>query len=78
MAEKKVKVHIPKGVAGDDSNLYVCVNGEACLLPRGKTSEVSPAIAAEIERSQRAQERYDEKAAEQKQRAAAPTNQPNA
>ena len=75
MAEKKVKIFIPRDPTGQgDPNLYVSVNGEACLLPRGKESEVSPAIADEVKRSMAAQSRLDEYIAAQKKKSEAPAN----
>lgn len=57
--DKRVEVFIPKGAANDDPNLFVSVNGVNYLLPKGKKSKVPPEIAAEIERSQKAQEEMD-------------------
>lgn len=76
MATKKVKIFIPRGEAGGDANHYVSVNGKAYLLPRGQYSEVPPEVAAEIERSYRAQKRYDELAAAQQKKSETPINQP--
>lgn len=63
MAETKkkdrVEVFIPRGNAGDDPNLFVSINGINYLLPRGKTSQVPPEVAAEIELSRQAQARLD-------------------
>lgn len=78
MASKKTSIFIPKGAAGDDTNMFVSVNGKGYLLPRGKYSDVPPEVAAEIERSERAQARYDEFAAAQQKRSKAPINQPTA
>jgi hypothetical protein len=64
VVNKKEKIFIPKGLAGDDPNLYVSVNGEAYLLPRGKESEVPAHIAAEIRRSWVAEEARDRKSDE--------------
>ena len=58
--KKRVKIFIPKGYANDDPNLFVSVNGVNYLLPRGKESLVPSEIAAEIERSRRAQAEMDE------------------
>ena len=58
--EERVEVFIPRGNANDDPNFYVSVNGVNYLLPRGKKSLVPPHIAAEIERSKKAQDRMDE------------------
>ena len=38
---------------------FVSVNGENFWLPKGDTSEVPPAIAKEIERSQKAERERD-------------------
>lgn len=64
VVNNKEKIFIPKGLAGDDPNLYVSVNGEAYLLPRGKESEVPAHIAAEIRRSWAAEEARDRKSDE--------------
>ncbi len=58
--EERVEVFVPKGLANDDPNLYVSVNGENFLLPRGQVSLVPPHIKAAIERSYGAQA-YQEK-----------------
>ena len=57
---KKVEIFIPKGYANEDPNLFISVNGVNYLLPRGKKSLVPPAVAAEYERSVRAQQTLDE------------------
>ena len=57
---KLVEVYIPKGAANDDPNLFVGHNGVNYILPRGKTSKVPAAVAAEIKRSTKAQEKQDE------------------
>ncbi len=49
--EERVEVFIPKGLANDDPNLYVSINGENFLLPKGQTSKVPPYVKAAIERS---------------------------
>ena len=58
--DNRVEVFVPKGYANDDPNLFVSVNGVNYLLPKGKKSLVPAHVAAEIERSKRAQERKDE------------------
>lgn len=58
--EERVDVFVPKGLANDDPNIYVSVNGENFLLPKGQTSKVPPHIKAAIERSYGAQD-YQEK-----------------
>lgn len=57
---KKVELFIPKGYANEDPNLFISVNGVNYLLPRGKKSLVPPEVAAEYERSVRAQQTLDE------------------
>ena len=58
-AIERVEIHIPRGNANDDPNLFVSVNGVNYLLPKGKTSSVPRAVAAEIKRSWAAQEALD-------------------
>ena len=53
--EERVDVFVPKGLANDDPNLYVSVNGENFLLPKGQVSSVPPYVKASIERSYGAQ-----------------------
>ena len=59
--EDRVEVFIPRGPANGDPNYFVSVNGVNYILPRGKKSLVPAHIAAEIERSDRAQEALDAK-----------------
>lgn len=59
--EKRVEVFIPKGYVNEEPNLLVGVNGVNYLLPRGKTSLVPACVAAEVERSRRAQTQLDRK-----------------
>ena len=54
-----VEVHIPRGAANDEPNMFVSVNGKGYLLPKGKTSKVPPEVKAEIDRSIKAQEALD-------------------
>ena len=58
--DDRVEVFVPKGYANDDPNLFISVNGVNYLLPRGKKSLVPAHVAAEFERSKKAQERLDE------------------
>lgn len=58
--DNRVEVFVPKGYANDDPNLFVSVNGVNYLLPKGKKSLVPDFVAAEIERSIKAQEKMDE------------------
>lgn len=59
-ADDRVEVFIPKGSANDDPNFFVGVNGVNYLLPRGKKSLVPAHVAAEINRSFKAEEEMDE------------------
>ena len=52
--EAMIEVFIPRSAANRDPNFFVAVNGVSYLLPRGKSSLVPAAVAAEIERSGRA------------------------
>ena len=56
MANTKQEIFIPRTGDVNDAGLYVSVNGEAYLLPRGKSSRVPAHIAAEIRRSEAAKE----------------------
>ena len=58
--EEKRRIYVDRDSSDDDPNLYVCINGRSFLLPRGKYVEVPAYVADEIERSKRAQHRYDE------------------
>lgn len=72
--EERVEVFVPKGLANDDPNLYVSVNGENFLLPRGKSSLVPPYIKAAIERSYGAQEYQEKRSDELLKKTQNPTN----
>lgn len=58
--DDRVEVFIPRGNRNSDPMLYVSVNGENFLLPKGKTSLVPKFVADEIERSNYAQRMLDE------------------
>ena len=58
--DTRVEVFVPKGYANDEPNLFISVNGVNYLLPKGKKSLVPAHVAAEFERSKKAQERLDE------------------
>ena len=58
--KEKVTVSIPRGDTKADPNLFVSVNGVNYLLPRGKKSTVPAHVAAEIERSERARDRFED------------------
>lgn len=57
--EERVELFVPKGYAGEEPNLFISVNGVNFLLPRGKRSTVPAFVAAEYERSVKAQEALD-------------------
>ena len=57
--DDKVKIFVPKGYANDEPNLFIGVNGVNYLLPKGKTSVVPKAVAAEFYRAQKAAETRD-------------------
>ena len=58
--DNRVELFIPKGSANDEPNLVIGINGKNYVLPRGKKSLVPPEVAAEYERSVKAQEKLDE------------------
>ena len=58
--DERVALHIPKGAANDEPNLFISVNGVGYLLPKGKTSMVPPCVKAEYDRSVAAQNKMDE------------------
>ena len=59
--DTRVELSVPKGYANDDPNLFISVNGVNYVLPKGKKSMVPDFVAAEFYRSQKAQEKLDEK-----------------
>ena len=67
MDDKRIEVFIPRGGDRADPNLFVGINGVNYLLPRGKKSMVPAAVAAEIERSDRASDRLYQSMDERKQ-----------
>ena len=60
----RVAVTVPRGQAGEDPNLFVSVGGINYLLPRGETSLVPPAVAAEITRAEKARDHLDRRVRE--------------
>ena len=58
---EKVELYIERGAAHDDPNCYISINSVNYILPRGKTSLVPSFVAEEYKRSQRAQQRLDER-----------------
>ena len=73
--EERIEVFIPKGIANDDPNLYVSVNGENFLLPKGQVSLVPPYIKAAIERSYGAQAFQEKRSNALIEKTLHPTNQ---
>ncbi len=61
--ENRVEVFIPKGYAVEDPNVFVSINGEAYVLPRGKRVMVPAAVAEELNRAERAQQAWDARSA---------------
>lgn len=58
--QEREEIFGPKGAANEDPNLFISVNGENFILPKGKTSKVPKYIAEEYRRSLKAQEIMDE------------------
>lgn len=61
--EERVPLFVPKGLQNDDPNLYVCINGEKFLIPKGQESMVPPHVKKAVERSWGA-EAYGQKRSE--------------
>ena len=61
---KKVNLFIPRGSSVDEPNVIISVNGKNYVLPKGKTSQVPDFVKYEYERSVRAKEAMDVRAAE--------------
>lgn len=59
--ETRVELFIPKGLANDEPNLVIGVNGVNYVLPKGKKSMVPPYVKAEYDRSIAAQNKMDER-----------------
>ena len=67
---KKVDLFIPRGSSVDEPNVIISVNGKNYVLPKGKTSKVPDFDKYEYERSIRAKEAMDVRAAEMAEKAA--------
>ena len=67
---KKVDLFIPRGSSVDEPNVIIGVNGKNYVLPKGKTSKVPDFVKYEYERSIRAKEAMDVRAAEMAEKAA--------
>ena len=55
-----VEVFVERGSALDEPNLVVGINGQNYVLPRGKSTLVPPHVAAEVNRSRKAQAIWDQ------------------
>jgi len=73
--EGYVNLTVPKGYANDDPNLFISINGKNFILPKGKTTKVPAYVKEEYDRSQRAQEAFDETSAKLLEKATKPNNQ---
>ena len=67
---KKVDLFIPRGSSVDEPNVIISVNGKNYVLPKGKTSKVPAFVKYEYERSIRAREAMDVRAAKMAEQAA--------
>jgi hypothetical protein len=61
---ERVEVFIPRGGERGDPNLTVGLNGVNYVIPRGKKSMVPRCVAEEIQRSEKAKDKYDATSAE--------------
>lgn len=57
--DDRVEIFIPRVSGNTDPNLVIVLNGKNYVLPRGQKSLVPKAVAAEYERSKRAQCKVD-------------------
>ena len=67
---KLVELFVPRGSSVDEPNVIISVNGKNYVLPKGKTSKVPEFVKYEYDRSQRAKEAMDVRAAEMAEKAA--------
>ena len=58
-ADDRVKIFIPRTPGNTDPNFVIVLNGKNYILPKGQESIVPKAVAAEYERSKRAQYKMD-------------------
>lgn len=61
---ERVEVTLPRAGDREDPNMIVGINGVNYILPRGKKSMVPRCVAMEIERSEKAKDRFNEKSEE--------------
>ena len=57
--DDRVEIFIPRVSGNTDPNLVIVLNGKNYVLPRGQKSFVPKSVAAEYERSKRAQYKVD-------------------
>ena len=57
--DDRVELFVPRVSGNTDPNCVIVLNGKNYVLPRGQKSIVPKAVAAEYERSQRAQYKVD-------------------
>jgi hypothetical protein len=58
--DDRVEIFVPRVSGNTDPNQVIVLNGKNYILPRGKKSLVPKAVAAEYERSVRAQHKMDD------------------
>lgn len=73
--DERVDVFVPKGLANDDPNLYVSVNGENFLLPKGQVSRVPAYVKKAIDRSNSAIDLQEKRSKSLIEKTKNPTNQ---
>lgn len=57
--DDRVEIFVPRESGNTDPNLVIVINGKNYVLPKGKKSLVPKFVAAEYERSKRAQYKVD-------------------
>lgn len=59
MAEAKVKVTLPRARDGEETEVFVGVNGQSWRIQRGKTVEVPACVAEVLRNSELAEDAND-------------------
>ena len=59
VVDDRVEIFVPRTPGNSDPNLVIVLNGKNYVLPKGQKSLVPKAVAAEYERSKRAQYKVD-------------------
>ena len=57
--DDRVEIFVPRTSGNTDPNFVIVLNGKNYVLPKGQKSIVPKAVAAEYERSKRAQYKVD-------------------